>query len=97
MTQVAFVSIAVPGSVAGKILGIVAGGATSEQAGSVGNNVVCVVLAHISVNSSPVDSRSTSTAFKVKDNCGARDDFHATAPERTDDILWTMDGRAEML
>ena len=97
MTQVALVSIAVPGSFAGKILGIVAGGAIGEQAGSVGNNVVCVVLAHISVNSGPVDSRLTSTAFEVKDKRGARDEFLITASERADDILWTMVGRVEML
>ena len=97
MTQVALVSIAVPGSVTGIVFGIVASGATCEQAGRVGNYVVCVVLAHISVNGRAVHSRSTGTAFKVKDKCRARNEFHATASERADNILWTMDRRVEML
>ena len=97
MTQVALVSMAVPGSAAGVILGIVAGGAIGEQAGRVGNYVVCVVLAHISVNSGAVDSRSTGTAFEVKNKCGTRNEFQATASERANDILWTMDRRVEML
>ena len=97
MTQVALVSIAVPGSVAGIVFGIVASGATGEQTGRVRDYVGCVVLAHISVNGGAVDSRSTSTAFEVKDKCGARDKFHATASERADNILWTMDRRVEML
>ena len=97
MTQVALVSTAVPGSVAGKIFGIVAGGATGEQARRVGNYVVCVVLAHISVNSSAVDARSTGTAFEVKDKRGARDEFQTTASERAYDVFWTMDRGIEML
>ena len=97
MTQVALISTAIPGSVAGIIFGIVAVGATGEQTGRVGDYVGCVVLAHISVNSGAVDSRSTGTAFEVKDKCGARDKFLATASERTDNILWTMDRRVEML
>ena len=97
MTQIALVFKAVPGSLGGIIFGIVAGGTTGEQAGRVGNYVGCVVLAHISVNSGAVDSRSTGTAFEVKDKCGTRDEFRATASERADNILCTMDRRIEML
>jgi len=98
MTQVALVCMPVPGSVAGIIIfgGIAGGGAAAgEQAGRVGNYVVCVVLAHNFVKNGAVDSRSTGTAFEVKDKCGARDDFLATA--WADDILWTMDRRKEMI
>jgi len=56
MTQAALVATAVPGSRGGVIHDIVAGGATSEQAGWVGNNVVSVVLAHIFVNGITVDA-----------------------------------------
>jgi hypothetical protein len=39
----------------------------------------------------------TGAFFEVKDKCGARDEFLATASEGADDILWTMDRRVEML
>ena len=97
MTQIALVFIAIPGSLAGKILDIVAVGATADQAGRVGNYVVFIVLAHIFVYSGAVDSRSTGTAFEMKDECGTRNKFHVTASERAGDILWTMDGGVEML
>ena len=97
MTQVALVSTAVPGSFTGIIPGIVAGGATGEQAGRVGDYVGCVILAHNSVDSGAVEARTTSTFFEVKDKCGARDEFLVTVCERADNILWTMDRRIEML
>ena len=79
------------------ILGIVGAGATGEQAGRVGNDVGCVVLAHISVDGGAVDSRSTGTTFEMKDKRGARDEFQATTSERAGNVLWTMDRRIEML
>ena len=97
MTQVALVSIAVPGFAAGIVLDIVARGATGEQAGRVGNYVVCVVLAYGSVDSGTVDSRWTGTTFKVEDERGVRNEFHATGSGRARDILWTMGRRVEVL
>jgi hypothetical protein len=97
MTQVAPVSIAVPGFFTGIVLDIVARGATGEQAGRVGNYVVCVVLAYGSVDSGTVDSRWTGTAFKVEDERGVKAEFHATGSGRARDILWTMGRRVEVL
>ena len=96
MTQVALIGSTVPGSGGGIILDIIGGGA-SKQVRRVSDYVVCVVLAHIFVNSSTVDARSTSTAFEVEKECGVRDEFHITASERANNILCTMDGRVGVL
>lgn len=79
MTQVAFVCIAVPRAGAGKILGIVAGGAIGEQTGRVGNYIVCIELTNEPVDSVTVQSSSTTfTGFKVKDERVASDKLVAT-------------------
>ena len=96
MTQVALIGSTVPGSGGGVILDVIGGGA-GKQARRVGDDVVGVVLAHIFVNSSTVDARSTSTAFEVEEECGARDELHITASERAKNILRTMDGRVGVL
>jgi len=40
-----------------------------------------------------VDARSAGPAFEVKDERRTGNKLHATAAERANDILWTMDGR----
>jgi len=97
MTQVAFVSLAVPRHAGGIILCIDAPSATGEQTGRIGNDVVCVVLTNDPVDGGTVHSRSTFTSFKVKDERRARNKFHATPAEWTSNILWTMSRRLEVI
>ena len=96
MTQVALVTTAIPGFGAGVILDIVVV-PTGEQAGRVGDYVVFVVLAHISVNSGAVDARFAGTAFKVEEERGPGNKLHVTASEWANYIFCTMDGRVEVL
>lgn len=66
-------------------------GPPSDHARRVSDSVVCVILAHDSVNNPTINSRPTCSIFEVKGQGGVGNES-ASASEGTPDALWFVNG-----